>query len=384
MRQGLLASLLAFVALACTAGPNTPTSPPSPTGLPTTGPTPTVPPLATVPPTPATASPVTPTESPTIAPTPADANRWDSRPDVARGPGAREDHTWTVDGDGQVAYLFGGRSAGGPQADLWAFDLTTDTWTERDPSGSGPAPRFGHTATWVPNVGLVVWSGQGADFFDDIWAYDPAVDAWHELPSLGAVPEARYGSCASLGPDGRLWISHGFTQDDGRFADTRVYDFATGEWTDMTPSGTVPVERCLHDCYWSDAGQLILYGGQTTGVPALGDIWAYDPQSAAWRRGPDANAPPRQLFAVATGHTGAVVFGGGALDGRFLGDTLVVSSSSLEVAEDPYPAPDGPAARSGAAMIRTPGGSYLLFGGQNADGLLGDLWEYSGYWLAQF
>ena len=81
--------------------------------------------------------------------------------------------------------------------------------------------------------------GRQHAFFDDIWAYDPAAEAWRELPSLGDVPPARYGSCASLGPDGRLWISHGFT-DSGRFDDTRAYDFATGEWTDETPDGDLP------------------------------------------------------------------------------------------------------------------------------------------------
>ena len=48
---------------------------------------------------------------------------------------------------------------------------------------------------------------------------------------------ARYGTCAAVAPDGRLWISHGFTADGVRFSDTRAYDFATGAWTDETPDG---------------------------------------------------------------------------------------------------------------------------------------------------
>ena len=30
---------------------------------------------------------------------------------AAAGPAAREDHTWTLDPEGRVAYLFGGRTA---------------------------------------------------------------------------------------------------------------------------------------------------------------------------------------------------------------------------------------------------------------------------------
>jgi hypothetical protein len=313
-----------------------------------------------------------------------DATAWRELVAATAGPAAREDHTWTVTGD--QAYLFGGRTNDGPANDLWSFNLTTYQWHELHPSGTAPEPRFGHTATYVDGVGLVVWSGQGASFFDDIWAYDSAVDAWHQLPSLGAVPQARYGSCASLGPDGRLWISHGFTADDGRFDDTRAYDFATGEWTDETPSGERPVKRCLHDCYWSAGGKLVLYGGQTSGVPALGDIWSFDPVERAWTQGPESSAPPRQLYAIAAGGPpdqmgyDGVAFGGGSLDGGYLDDLLHIDSESLAV--DPSHVDGGPAGRSGAALISGPGwGSYLLFGGQDGDGLLGDLWELQGYWL---
>ena len=93
----------------------------------------------------------------------------------------------------------------------------------------GPAARFGHEAAWVEDVGLVVFAGQaGATFFNDLWAYDPDADAWTELPGSGDVPVSRYGTCAAVGPDGRLWISHGFTSDGVRFSDTRAYDFELG------------------------------------------------------------------------------------------------------------------------------------------------------------
>jgi hypothetical protein len=304
-------------------------------------------------------------------PSPAGPLEW--RPITTGGtsPAAREDHTWTVDGDRRIAYLFGGRTADGPSDELWAFDLESNIWTQLSAGGAVPAARFGHTATWVPEVGLVVWSGQGNDgFFADVNAYNPAENAWIELPSLGAAPDARYGSCASLGPDGELWISHGFTAD-GRFSDTRSYEFASGTWTDRTPLGEVPIERCLHDCFWS-ADRLILYGGQTNGVAALGDTWAYDVDSGEWTQGPETAAPPRQLYALAasTEH-GTLVVGGGAADGGYLADTLTLDSGALEL--QPLDV-SGPGARSGASLI-VDGGRYLLFGGKDADGVLGDVWE---------
>lgn len=303
---------------------------------------------------------------------------WLERTDVPAGPSAREDHTWTVNGDETVAYLFGGRGAGGASGELWAFDLATDSWSQLVQTVDTPIPaaRFGHTATWVPDVGLVIWSGQSnSGFFDDIWAMNPdAVPMWTQLSSLGSVPAARYGSCASLGPDGELWISHGFTEDSGRFSDTRSYNFRTGTWTDRTPLDRVPVERCLHDCFWSAGGRLILYGGQTTGVPALGDIWTFDPEAGRWEEGIQQAAPPRQLYALASDpQLGILVFGGGSVDGGFLDDTWALDWGGPQL--HAFEVVAGPSARAGATLIGDAAGRYLLFGGTNAEGVLGDLWE---------
>ena len=161
------------------------------------------------------------------------------------GPEAREDHTWTLDPSSRTGYLFGGRDGSTVYDDIWAFDLASDTWREVDPDGRGPAARFGHEAVWVDGVGLVVWAGQAGPtaFFDDLWAYDPAANDWARLPNDGARPVARYGSCSAVGADGRLWISHGFTEDGVRFSDTRAYDFDAGRWSDETPDGAQPVVR---------------------------------------------------------------------------------------------------------------------------------------------
>ena len=336
----------------------------------------------------------TPTEPASVAPTPAATDGVPGQTPVPTpiagwtrigvdGPSAREDHSWTIDGDGETTYLFGGRTADGPSNELWAFDLAAfdlndGAWTRLQPTGEPPAPRFGHTATWVDDVGLVVWSGQGrgSEFFDDLWVFEPAANSWRQLPSLGAVPSARYGSCASLGPDSELWISHGFT-DTGRFSDTRSYEFATGTWTDRTPLGDVPVERCLHDCFWSSEAQLVLYGGQTTGVAALGDLWAYDLALGEWTPGADPEAAARQLYSLASPPDGreAFVYGGGDVDGGFLSDMWVIDPVTLEmVAVEVNP---GPAPRSGATLLDDDVRARLLmFGGRNEEGLLNDFWVY--------
>lgn len=324
---------------------------------------------------------VTPSVSESAEPT-AGPTTWSVvSTDGSTSPPAREDHTWTVTPDGATAYLFGGRTlAGDALDDLWAFDLATDTWELVE--AGGPLGRFGHNAVWVDGVGLVIFAGQsGSTFYNDLWAFDPATDRWTQLPASGDVPVSRYGSCAAVGPDGRLWISHGFTSERQRFADTVAYDFATHAWTDETPAGDLPVSRCLHGCWWTADGAFVLYAGQTTGVTALGDLWQLTvgprPGTNAWARlAPDAGLPPdRNLYAAARWGSGTLVFGGQGIDDGLLSDTWWLEdgtgAATLAVASD-----SGPAGRLGAEMVADPQrGRVLIFGGRTASAAFGDLWQ---------
>lgn len=296
----------------------------------------------------------------------------------AAGPAAREDHTWTLDPEAGIAYLFGGRDGATLHGDTWAFDLATDTWSRLDPVASPPA-RFGHEAIWVEGRGVVIFAGQaGTAFFGDLWAFDPEAATWTELPATGAAPVPRYGSCAAIGPDGRLWISHGFTEDGNRFADTRAYDFEAAAWTDETPAGEVPALRCLHGCWWTADGDLALYAGQTTGITSLDDRWLL--ADGGWSPVAGQLPPARNLYARTRLDDATLVFGGQGLDGGYLGDLWLLADASAD-ATPVAPAGDGPqpAGRAGGELILdAERDRALLFGGRTADGALDDVWSLGG------
>jgi hypothetical protein len=169
-------------------------------------------------------------------------------------------------------------------------------------------------------------------------------------------------------------MSHGFTSDGARFADTRAYDFDTGAWTDVTPDGETPVNRCLHGCWWTAGGELALYGGQTTGVTALDDRWVLGVDG--WASVEGTGPPARNLYARARIGPATVVFGGQAIDGSRLDDLWVMPDSgpAAELA-----AGEGPPGRSGAEMVVDGNRDrILLFGGLGTGGALADTWELTG------
>ena len=223
----------------------------------------------------------------------------------------------------------------------------------------------------MDGVGLVVGRPGGPTaFYDDLWAYDPVANDWSRLPNDGSKPVARYGSCSAVGTDGRLWISHGFTEDGVRFSDTRAYDFDAGRWTDETPDGKQPVVRCLHACWLTADGRFALYAGQTTGVRALGDLW---PNDGEWAM-VDGQLPPERNLPAATRHgDDAVVFGGLGLDGGYLRDVYRVDGTTLAFEQLRRTAPGR---RPERALIDDPGnGRVLLFGGTATGDAFADTWQ---------
>ena len=284
-----------------------------------------------------------------------------------------------MDESGSTAYLFGGRAGATAFDDLWAYDLAAGTWREIEVAGPRPAARFGHEAAWTSlKDGLVMTLGQaGSTFFGDIWQFDPGTSTWRELPSEGRTPLPRYGSCSGIASDGRLWISHGFTEDGSRFSDTRAYDFEAEAWVSETPSAGAPKERCLHVCWWTQDGAFTLYGGQTTGVPALGDLWSLVPgQDGAentWRQLAEPGAVARHLPAVAQRGPLTYLVGGRDLHRAPLDDTWVVDDRNAGTFMRVQTG-GGPPARSGAALVHDEERDRMLLFGGIGEGALGDLW----------
>lgn len=302
--------------------------------------------------------------TPAPSPTQDRALRW--RRVRAEGPPARRDYSFVADDSGTAAFLFGGRAGGDPLGDLWRYDVRGESWKRI--RAEGPSPRFGANAAFVEGR-LLLFGGQGGagEFFDDTWTFEPGKAEWTSLRTKRA-PAERYGAGGTR-VGSRFLISHGFT-DSGRFDDTWSFG---DDWRNVSPSGgRRPVERCLHRiAYLGSARRVVLFGGQTTGTPFLGDTWLYDPDRRRWVELPGRGPGRRNLYALGATPDALYLFGG-YVSGGARDDLWLFNGSRWREIE---PRGKTPGRRGGVDAAMLPGPNMLTFGGNDGSDDLDDLWE---------
>jgi hypothetical protein len=293
-------------------------------------------------------------------------------------PPPRRDHSLVT--DGASLYLFGGRAGAAAMNDLWIYDIGANAWTLNDSGTIPPELRFGHNAVWDP-VGLrmIVFGGQHeATFWDNTYQYNPTSSTWQRVAPTGPSvpnPAARYGAASALDGDGRLLISHGFT-DTGRFDDTWQLESGALAWADVSPPDARPLARCLVRGVWdARKSRLLMYGGQSNEAPFMDDLWAWYEEPLGWSRiTREPHPSARNLYAMVYDRERlqTVLIGGRTSSGPANDVWLFHSDGETWTAA----APDGepPSPRSGLDAAITDDGAIYIFGGQDASGDLNDLW----------
>lgn len=314
-----------------------------------------------------TATPVAPkpAEAPVPEATPTETIGWELASSGEVGPAPRFDHVLVYDPQGDRLVLFGGRG-GGTFGDTWIYEIAGGQWVEIE--AAGPSARFGMAAAYNPAAHrILIFGGQaGANtFFNDVWGFDLATSTWSQVATSSGPPPARYGTSAIIDEArNRLIISHGFTTS-GRFDDTWALDLANLTWTDITPTGTIPLKRCLHEAVYDAArDRMLLFGGCSSGFGPCpqGDLWSFDLASHIWTEltpaaGPAAVSNPALVFDAERGQ--AILFGGNSSEGPsaelWVLDSNTASWSPLELS--------APAARRSHDAALDARGHLWVFGG---------------------
>lgn len=300
-------------------------------------------------------------------------------PATGTAPEPRRDGEAIYDPVGKRIILFGGNSNEGLKNDTWAFDLATRSWTKLNTVGTPPSGRFGFDAVYdLTGHQMVIYSGQGAGFFNDTWTLNLTTLEWQDVSPAAdsARPKKRYGSAGVFDPVTRSLVSFaGFTSEAGRFQDTQSFGLTGKAWTDWTPAGSKPQVRCLLTGAFDKTNRrMIIYGGQRSG--ALDDIWSFDLASRQWTDLTPAARPVGRFWSTSFVNSEGrfMIFGGGGA-GNF-NDTWEFDLNLRQWTQLQISNP--PEQRNGMMGAYIDGENrFIVFGGTGNNGNLNDVWELS-------
>ncbi|MGF1468489.1 MAG: Kelch repeat-containing protein [Sandaracinaceae bacterium] len=239
---------------------------------------------------------------------------WRSVPTRGIGPSPRSSAIAAYDADRDRLIVFGGNvstSAFSLQGTSsgYALDLESGEWTEIAPTGDAPGPRLFHGSV-VAGDRLYVYGGTpsfGGPFYGDLWALDLTTDTWRRIDDgEGTAPDARFGPELFLDAEReRLIMAMGHDvgppTGPGNLNDVWAFDLRSEAWSllqpgdtldnpdagfcDFPPDFTMPQdgapERRYSFVHVQDGTTAFVFGGKTD-CGNINDVWALDLGTAVW------------------------------------------------------------------------------------------------------
>ncbi|KAH6689827.1 kelch repeat protein [Plectosphaerella plurivora] len=248
---------------------------------------------------------------------------------------------------GDAVYLFSGRGgiAMAPVEEhgaVWGYTPRDNVWeaiTPADASAPIPAGRSYHCLASDGNDTIFLHAGcPESGRLADLWAFNLTSRTWTQLPD--APPPARGGASIAF-QDGKLYRLNGFDGHTEQGGALDIYDVAAGSWSthEYKPDGADgPESRSVAALVALEVGGkktiVTLFGerdpsslGHAGAGKMLGDAWAFDVQTKKWAKievGIGKVPAPRGWFdadvAEEEGKQFVVVHGGLAEDNSRLGD----------------------------------------------------------------
>ncbi len=311
-------------------------------------------------------------------------NNWTNM-NPSANPGGRYLHSMAYDSNFDNLILFGGYGSGGIKSSTWAYNLTTNTWTNLNPV-MFPSARKSHSMVYDTNSGKVILFGGDGSWtvsnlpLNDTWIYDPATNNWTNMNPV-SKPNARIGHSMAYDEDSGKVILFGGYNGSFHFNDTWIYDLTTNNWTKMNPV-TKPNARFFHGLVYSaDINKTLLFGGSDNpdvygaGYNSYRDTWTYDLTANDWTQVFSDTPAPSHSHSMAYGADSdqALLFGG--YDGTYYDDTWVFNVTTNNWTNmNPL---EKPSARYGHSLVYDIGSDKeILFGGYNGS-YLSDTWVYN-------
>jgi uncharacterized membrane protein len=271
--------------------------------------------------------------------------------------------------------FFGGWNGSSGFDDTWVYDLSANTWTKKYPS-TRPNVRYFHKMSTIYGTDQVLLFGGGSSIaiYDDTWVYDLSANTWTNKNPSGSTPTGRYShSMAHINGTDNVVLFGG--RNLTIFSDTWVYDLSANSWTSKSPSTSPSALEGISMASVITTDKVMLFGGWT-GTKHSIDTWIYDLSSNNWNKKSLTTKPINTSnHGIAfIENTDKIVLIGGNDWYRFYDDTWVYDLSDNKWVKKLMVYPPAPRNAHGMATIYS-GDKLMLFGG-NADRIFGDTWIY--------
>jgi N-acetylneuraminic acid mutarotase len=146
---------------------------------------------------------------------------WSFRPQSGWGqllpsgtrPGARSHAVAVWDPLEQQMLLFGGEGSSTRFNDLWSYKPSTNSWAQLNPGGVTVPALSGATAVWdTRGSQMLVFGGVSGFPFpstNDLWAYQPSTNVWSNPIPSGGLPSTRDNHAAVWNQASNQLLVHG-------------------------------------------------------------------------------------------------------------------------------------------------------------------------------
>lgn len=252
---------------------------------------------------------------------------WSNLTRSSGAPPAREYAAMDYDANLGGLLLFGGEGSNGQlYNDTWLFQ--GGVWTNVSYVGGGPAPRYGASLAFDPQVeenGSVLYGGCvpatfGVSCFNDTWAWRGG-SGWVPLSPSLRPPSVGFAAMAFDAADGYVVLYGGCNGFLCLGLNNETWELSSGEWWLVHPS-TFPSARSGAAMAYDPLGrELVLFGGLNSSFAWQGDSWSFS--AGSWNLLAPSNAPsPRTDFGLALDPTGTtLLLVGGSTAGPNENDT---------------------------------------------------------------
>ena len=319
-------------------------------------------------------------------------------------PTARAYPTMANDSRDDVVVLFGGMSGSTLLSDTWTY--SGGAWTEIT-STTHPSARWGAAAVFDTSNNYFFFFGgcgqaispirlQCNDLLNDTWWF---VDGkWTKFtPTNSLIPYARAGASIiydGLYDDRYVLIYSGLVNRTGELLTNERWQFG-GEFQLWSPPYYPSPRVGMSGVFEFRDLTIVSFGGYGPlpggGVGYLDNTWFQD--TFRFNEADPAHSPSARAWAAMAWYgeenissTSYTVLFGGVNQSGYLNDTWYWSGWYVTGDWHHLAETVSPSARSNESLAWDPADGYtLLFGGQNAQGALGDTWKFqNGIWTELF